>query len=156
LRRVYGLCQDVLYTYTWWVGCFERLSLTPLRSTVPRDMRSSTAPVVVMKDISVFPLFLFNLLSVVRAQTDAQNFFVNPPLPGPNQAFSANAIWGIGSTQKIKWKTTYENYTINLWQQDLGFEGAAIGPGPTVFCTAIPLSLSRGTEANEFQSKGQL
>jgi hypothetical protein len=108
--------------------------------TEARDMRYATALAVVMRVISILLLFMFDLLNVVDAQTDTQNFFVNPGLPGPNQAFSANPVWSIGSTQTIKWRTNYENFTVNLWQQDLGFQGAGIGPGPTIFCKACPSS----------------
>ncbi len=107
-------------------------------------MRSTTAPAAVLRARFVrFVLFVlsflrYDVLPVVNAQTDEQNFFVNPSVPGPNQAFSANPTWSIGSTQTIKWKTNYENYTMNLWQQDLGL-GSANGPGPTVFCNAEPL-----------------
>jgi hypothetical protein len=101
-------------------------------------MGSTTALAVVIRVVSILSFFVLDLLPVVDAQTNAQNFFINPTLPGPNQAFSANPVWSVGSTQKIKWRTEYENFTINLWQQDLGFQGAGIGPGPTIFCTAAP------------------
>jgi hypothetical protein len=102
-------------------------------------MQFPTALAAVMRVIFILLFFVFDLLPVVDAQTDAQNFFVNPTLPGPNQAFSANPAWDVGSTQTIKWSSNYENFTINLWQQDLGFQGAALGPGPTIFCNAGPL-----------------
>jgi hypothetical protein len=72
---------------------------------------------------------MFDLLTVVNAQTDGQNFFVNPGLKGPLQTIFATPAWSVGSTQTIKWRTNYENFTITLWQQDPDFEESAIGLG---------------------------
>jgi hypothetical protein len=84
-------------------------------------MRHVTALAAVMRVISVLPLFMFDILTVVTAQTEGQIFFVNPGLNGPLLTFFANPVWSIGSTQTIKWRTSYENFTITLCQQDPDF-----------------------------------
>ncbi len=112
-------------------------------------MRSATAPAAVLRALFVLSFLRYDVLPVVNAQTDEQNFFENPSVPGPNQAFSANPTWRIGSTQTIQWKTNYENYTMNLWQQQPDLLAAANGPGPTVFCNAEPRYPHEKLKANK-------
>jgi hypothetical protein len=116
-------------------------------------MRHDTALAAVRDLVFVLSFFSLHLSGVVKAQVNEQNFFINPGLPGPNQAYSANTIWSIGSTQTIKWKTDYDNFTINLWQQELTLQGSGIGPGPTVFCKAHPSTPFKAYQLTNLESK---
>jgi hypothetical protein len=115
-------------------------------------MRHATALAAVMRVLSVLPLFMFDMLTVVTAQTERQNFFANPGLKGPLLTFFAKPVWSIGSTQTIKWRTNYENFTFTSCQQDPDFQESAIGPGPTVFYNAGPsgsLSMRKSEELHK-------
>ncbi|CAJ2507257.1 Uu.00g084430.m01.CDS01 [Anthostomella pinea] len=72
------------------------------------------------------------LLSMVSAQQDSLKVgkFFNPPNADaePTTDFSSNPVWTIGDTQSIKYTTVYQNYTIALWQQNIGQGSATLGP----------------------------
>ncbi|KAI3317732.1 hypothetical protein HD806DRAFT_360268 [Xylariaceae sp. AK1471] len=67
------------------------------------------------------------LLPVTASTSDPGQFFV-PPKPGANQDYTNNYIYVVGETQKIKFTTTFQDYTINLWQQSLTQSAASRGP----------------------------
>jgi hypothetical protein len=117
------------------MACFPLLHRT-------MNMHCITALTAAMKNVFLLSLLVLNLFRVVDAQSNDQNGFINPGPPGPAGAYYANMVWSLGSTETIKWKTNYPNYTIEMWQQVLNSEGGAIGPSPTVFCNAEPLICS--------------
>ena len=47
----------------------------------------------------------------------ADDLFIYPTAPGPNNNFVADLLWPVGSTQKIQWSTTISSYYIALFQQ---------------------------------------
>ncbi|KAI5863209.1 hypothetical protein GGS23DRAFT_596978 [Durotheca rogersii] len=61
--------------------------------------------------------------------------FFNPPnsLGGSELDFSNNPVWRVGDVETIKFTTTYSDYDIVLWQQDL--KGAFATMGPAIFQT---------------------
>lgn len=65
-------------------------------------------------------VFLFSVvLSFARINVgdDTDNLFISPPSPGPNENYTANLQWTLGSTQNIQWTTTLDSYYIALFQQ---------------------------------------
>ena len=56
----------------------------------------------------------------------ADNVFIFPNAPGPDQNYVGDLSWSIGSSQKIQWTITVDSYNITLWQQNLKI-GAAQG-----------------------------
>ncbi|KAI0014949.1 hypothetical protein F4780DRAFT_766204 [Xylariomycetidae sp. FL0641] len=69
-------------------------------------------------------------ITLVSAQeSNTVGKFFNPPNTlGPTTDYSTNPVWTIGETQTIKFTTIYQNYTIELWQQDVGKPSATAGP----------------------------
>lgn len=47
---------------------------------------------------------------------DTDNVFIFPTAPGPSNNFVANLLWTLGSTQKIQWSTSLDDYYIALFQ----------------------------------------
>lgn len=64
----------------------------------------------------------------VAASTSKSGQFFVPPKPGPNQDYTENPIYVVGETRRIKFTTTFGDYTINLWQQSLIYSAATKGP----------------------------
>ncbi|KAI1162267.1 hypothetical protein F5B18DRAFT_625260 [Nemania serpens] len=72
-------------------------------------------------------LALAIFLPVATSASKSGQFFV-PPEPGPNQDYTENSRYVIGETRRIKFTTTFRDYTINLWQQSLTQSAATKGP----------------------------
>jgi hypothetical protein len=78
-------------------------------------------------------LALFSVIQLAFAaqqSLQAGRFFNPPNSPADlaDNAFSENPVWTIGEVQTIQFTTTYLNYTIALWQQDLRQGAATLGP----------------------------
>ena len=50
------------------------------------------------------------------AHAQATDYFINPPLPGPNKDYSQNKPYAIGSIIDLKWNVDYPNYSLAVWQ----------------------------------------
>ena len=66
-------------------------------------------------------LLLFSLVAFIFSQTaKSQNVaWINPPIAGPDQDYSADQVWAIGSTQTLSWESSYPTATVILNQQHL-------------------------------------
>ena len=74
-------------------------------------------------------VIVFLLQSVVgRIVAQDVGHFSNPPTGGALLDFRENLAWTIGETHKVQWTSIYQNFTIALWQQDLGGGGGREGP----------------------------
>ena len=52
----------------------------------------------------------------------------NPPGAIERTNFPSNPVFVVGSIEKIRWTTTFSNYTIVLWQAVCGEKRALKGP----------------------------
>ncbi|KAK8045549.1 hypothetical protein PG993_005573 [Apiospora rasikravindrae] len=71
------------------------------------------------------------------------DIFFNPDssvLPAASD-FSANPVWTVGEVQKIRWATTYTDYTISLWQHNT--ESGSALQGPTIFQSRAAISFTQ-------------
>lgn len=84
------------------------------------------------------PIHLVVLTVVQMVSTESVGSFFNPPqMPHDVEVlFSSNPIYRAGEVISVEWTTTYSEYTIALWQQDLIQDGAVLGP--IVFGTSSP------------------
>lgn len=55
----------------------------------------------------------------VNVGDNSENVFILPTAPGPSNNFVADLSWPLGSTQKIQWSTTLDEYYIALFQQSI-------------------------------------
>ncbi|KAH6647401.1 hypothetical protein BKA67DRAFT_385963 [Truncatella angustata] len=78
-------------------------------------------------------LFFATLVSCDQESLAVGKFFNPPNAPESPSPFSDNAVWAVGDVQTIKFTTTYSNYTVALWQQNL--EGGFALLGPVIFQT---------------------
>lgn len=70
------------------------------------------------------------VLTVVQVvSTECVGKFSNPPpmSQGNQMAFSSNPVYSAGQVISVEWTTTYSEYTIALWQQDLVGDSAILG-----------------------------
>ncbi|KAK7992973.1 hypothetical protein PG988_001767 [Apiospora saccharicola] len=68
--------------------------------------------------------------------------FLNPDNAVTASDFSVNPVWMIGEVQTIRWTTTYTDYTISLWQQNIDESGSAL-QGPTIFQSRTPVAFTQ-------------
>ncbi|KAI1304512.1 hypothetical protein F5Y03DRAFT_357612 [Xylaria venustula] len=69
----------------------------------------------------------------VVAEQDVGQFFNPPDAVMGTHDYSTNLVYSLGTTQTIKFTTTYRNYAINIWQQTRGEDAAT--RGPSIFST---------------------
>lgn len=63
------------------------------------------------------------------ASSQSMGKFFNPPnMPSGTVNYAQNNVLHAGDTISVEWSTTFSEYTIALWQQELDVEGANIGP----------------------------
>ena len=74
--------------------------------------------------IAMWFLSLFVIVLSFARINLADNLFIFPTAPGPDQTFVGDLSWSIGSSQKIQWTTTADSYNITLWQQNLTLNSA--------------------------------
>lgn len=91
-----------------------------------------------LKTVTMKPIHLVVLTVVQMVSTEPVGSFFNPPqMPHDVEVlFSSNPIYRAGEVISVEWTTTYSEYTIALWQQDLIQDGAVLGP--IVFGTSSP------------------
>ncbi|GAP87483.1 hypothetical protein SAMD00023353_2600690 [Rosellinia necatrix] len=77
-----------------------------------------------MRHVLVLLVLLFTALLQVRAQ----NRFISPKyhsVPAPGK-YAGVSRWPLGSSQLIAFQASWDEYTIELWQQNLGGSGASL------------------------------
>ena len=87
--------------------------------------------------VTAFCFCILLCLSSVKAQTDEENFFINPP-KFADRDLSSNQVWKRGEIKTLKWKTFYIKYVVQMWQEDLVGANDDLGIGTDVF-SEIPL-----------------
>ena len=61
---------------------------------------------------------LVTLLCISRTILAQSNQFINPPVPGPDNVYSANNVYAVGSTINLQWTTNYTTMSLVMWQND--------------------------------------
>jgi hypothetical protein len=89
--------------------------------------------------VLVLFVFLAKLVASDQPSLAVGRFFNPPDAPESPAPFSTNPVWTIGEVQTIKFTTVYPNYTIALWQQNLG--GGFANLGPILFREFLPRPL---------------
>ncbi|KAK7942465.1 uncharacterized protein PG986_011578 [Apiospora aurea] len=94
---------------------------------------------------------LFSIVIVIGAglgwcqqqqQPLAAEASLNPENAVAASDFSANPVWTVGEVQRIRWATTYNDYTISLWQQNIDESDSAL-QGPTIFQSRAAISFTQ-------------
>jgi hypothetical protein len=75
------------------------------------------------------------LLSVIRVAV-ADDLFIYPTAPGPDNNFVADLAWSLGSVQNIQWTTTKDSYSIALFEQNVN--NASAGQIQTIYSMFPP------------------
>lgn len=75
-------------------------------------------------------LMFFPVLITVHAQESLKvgRFFNPPNTDADDPGYANDPVWTVGETKTIQFTTTYSNYTIALWQQQLAGGSATLGP----------------------------
>ncbi|KAF2205539.1 hypothetical protein GQ43DRAFT_468026 [Delitschia confertaspora ATCC 74209] len=87
-----------------------------------------------------FPFIFLHLLFVqsgtatvnLSSRASKYGHFENPDSSGIAKDYTQNAYWIIGETQRVRWVTTLDEYTVALWQERPGTNYAA-APGPDIY-----------------------
>ncbi|KAK8131632.1 hypothetical protein PG984_008070 [Apiospora sp. TS-2023a] len=90
-------------------------------------------------------LAIVTVAGLVRCQQQqpmSAEAFLNPDNAVTASDFSANPVWTVGEVQTIRWTTTYTDYTISLWQQNIDESGSAL-QGPTIFQSRTPIAFTQ-------------
>jgi len=73
-------------------------------------------------------LFWLALLTGWASSQSVGKFFNPPNMPPGTVNYAQNDNLYAGETISVEWSTTFSEYTIALWQQELDVDGANIGP----------------------------
>lgn len=76
---------------------------------------------------SLFYYFVTALTYSTGILAQGTGKFFTPPQSGDNRDYSNDRIYRIGEVETIKFTTVYSNYSIKLWQQDIGGGGSTDG-----------------------------
>lgn len=73
-------------------------------------------------------VLLFGFYNIFSANASPTDYFITPlngPVGGPD-GFGPDSVLELGTIYNISWVTEYTNYTIQLWQAQIGqFEGVS-------------------------------
>ena len=94
------------------------LSLFRLLYHFLRKSRQASISVIMQRTIFSPYSLVIALLFVSKTVWAQTNQFINPPVPGPDNVYSANNVYAVGSTINLQWTTNYTTMSLVMWQND--------------------------------------
>lgn len=74
-------------------------------------------------DLMLYWLLFVDMVLATSSSMSSSGEFINPSAEA-----TQNPLWVVGTQQTLSWKTSFDNYTIALWNQNSDANGYSRGP----------------------------